>query len=132
VGGFREAIRAELRGSGVEVVCVMPTIVNTELTSGVGQKLVKPVEAADVANEIVDAMEVPRFDVFVPRANGALLKAGAMLPRGVREAIGRFMKTDRLMLEVDHGARRAYEERVAASDEGGADQQPSEPQRDAA
>jgi len=136
VVGFSESIRAELRGSGVEVVCVMPTIVNTELTSGVGQKLVKPVEATDVANEIVDAMEVPRFDVFVPRANGALLKFGALLPRGAREAIGRFMKADKLMLDVDHGARRAYEERVAAegdaADGGGAESSAPAAQRDAA
>ncbi len=88
----------------------MPTVVNTELTSGVGQKWVKPVEAEDVANEIVDAMEVPRFDVFVPRANGALYKILALLPRSWREAIGRAMKVDKLMIEVDHGARRAYEE----------------------
>ncbi len=118
VVGFSEAIRAELRGSGVEVVCVMPTLVNTELTSGVGQKWLKAVEATDVANEIVDAMEVPRFDVFVPRANGALFRVMVLLPRGVREAIGRLMKVDRLMLEVDHGARHAYEERVAASGDG--------------
>ena len=115
VVGLSEAVRAELRGSGVEVACVMPTVVNTELTAGVGQRLVKPVEAEDVANEIVDALEVPRFDVWVPRANGALFKVVAMLPRGVREAIGRLMKVDKLMTEVDHGARRAYEERAASS-----------------
>lgn len=116
VVGFSEAIRAELRGSGVEVLCVMPTVVNTELTSGVGQKWIKPVEAEDVADEIVDAMEVPRFDVFVPRANGALLRFTQLLPRTWREALGRAMKVDKLMLEVDHGARRAYEERAAAGE----------------
>jgi NAD(P)-dependent dehydrogenase (short-subunit alcohol dehydrogenase family) len=116
VVGVSEAVRAELRGSGVEVLCVMPTVVNTELTSGVGQKWVKPVEAEDVANEIVDAMEVPRFDVFVPRSNGGLYKFLQLLPRGWREGMGRLMKVDKLMLEVDHGARRAYEERAAASE----------------
>jgi NAD(P)-dependent dehydrogenase (short-subunit alcohol dehydrogenase family) len=131
VVGFSEAIRAELRGSGVEVLCVMPTVVNTELTSGVGQKWIKPVEASDVANEIVDAMEVPRFDVFVPRANGAMIRMMLLLPRGAREAIGRFMKTDKLMLEVDHGARRAYEERAAASGDGEESAAPAA-QRDAA
>jgi len=120
VVGLSEAVRAELRGSGVEVLCVMPTVVNTELTSGVGQRWVKPVEAADVANEIVGAMEVPRFDVFVPRANGSLYRFLQLLPRGWREALGRAMKVDKLMLEVDHGARRAYEERAAAS-QGGAE-----------
>ena len=58
----------------------------------------------------------PGFDVFVPKANGALYKVLTLLPRGWREAIGRAMKVDRLMLEVDHGARRAYEERAAASE----------------
>jgi NAD(P)-dependent dehydrogenase (short-subunit alcohol dehydrogenase family) len=114
VVGLSEAVRAELRGSGVEVLCVMPTVVNTELTSGVGQRWIKPVEASDVADEIVAAMEVPRFDVFVPRANGALYKVIGLLPRTWREALGRAMGIDKLMLEVDHGARRAYEERAAA------------------
>jgi len=132
VVGLSEAVRAELRGSGVEVVCVMPTVVNTELTSGVGQRWVKPVEAEDVANAIVDALEVPRFDVFVPRANGALLKVANLLPRAAREGIARLMKTDKLMTEVDHGARRAYEERAAASEQG-ADEAPAPAeQRDAA
>jgi NAD(P)-dependent dehydrogenase (short-subunit alcohol dehydrogenase family) len=118
VVGLSEAVRAELRETGIEVLCVMPTVVNTELTSGVGQKWVKPVEAADVADEIVDAMEVPRFDVFVPRANGVLYKVLAPLPRKWREALGRAMKVDKLMTEVDHSARRAYEERAAASEPG--------------
>jgi NAD(P)-dependent dehydrogenase (short-subunit alcohol dehydrogenase family) len=134
VVGLSEAVRAELRDSGVEVLCVMPTVVNTELTSGVGQKWVKPVEASDVANEIVAAMEVPRFDVFVPRANGAIYKLLGPLPRSWREAIGRAMKVDKLMLEVDHGARRAYEERAAASEpkqKDAAAEAPA-PQRDAA
>lgn len=116
VVGVSEAVRAELRGSGVEILCVMPTVVNTELTSGVGQKWVKPVEPEDVANEIVEAMEVPRFDVFVPKSNGGLYKFLQLLPRGAREGLGRLMKVDKLMLEVDHGARRAYEERAAASE----------------
>lgn len=116
VVGLSEAVRAELRGSGIDVACVMPTVVNTELTSGVGQRWIKPVEATDVANEIVDALEVPRFDVFVPRVNGAMYKVIALLPRGAREALARLMKLDKLMFEVDHGARRAYEERVAQSE----------------
>ncbi|MGE5409065.1 MAG: SDR family oxidoreductase [Syntrophothermus sp.] len=115
VVGLSEAVRAELRGSGVEVVCVMPTVVNTELTSGLGQRWIKPVEPEDVADAIVDAMEAPRFDVFVPRVNGAMDRFTRLLPRPAREAIGRAMGIDKLMFEVDHGARRSYEERAAAS-----------------
>jgi NAD(P)-dependent dehydrogenase (short-subunit alcohol dehydrogenase family) len=132
VVGLSEAVKQELRGTGVDVVCVMPTVVNTELTSGVGQKWVKPVEAVDVANEIVDALEVPRFDVFVPRANGVMYKFLTLMPRGAREGLGRLMKIDKLMFEVDHGARRAYEERAAASEPSADDAPADQPARDAA
>jgi NAD(P)-dependent dehydrogenase (short-subunit alcohol dehydrogenase family) len=137
VVGLTEAVRWELRGSGVETHCVMPTVVNTELTSGVGQRWVKAVEAEDVANEIVDALEVGRYDVWVPKANGILYRVLGLWPRNAREALGRLMKIDKLMTEVDHGARNAYEERVAAGEPGlgdAGDEETPEPaaQRDAA
>jgi len=115
VVGLSESVRGELRGRGVEVSCVMPTVVNTELTAGVGQKWVKPVEATDVAEAIAEALEVPRFDVYVPRSNGALLRGAALMPRAAAEWVGRAMGTDKLMTEVDHAARAAYEERAAHS-----------------
>jgi NAD(P)-dependent dehydrogenase (short-subunit alcohol dehydrogenase family) len=118
VVGISEAVRAELRDTGIEVHCVMPTVVNTELTAGVGQKLIKPVEAEDVANEIVDALEVGRFDVYVPKSNAIMTRFAAVLPRRVNDAIGRLMKADKLMFEVDYSARRAYEERAAHSEPG--------------
>jgi NADP-dependent 3-hydroxy acid dehydrogenase YdfG len=129
VVGVSEAVRAELRETDIEIACVMPTVVNTELTSGVGQKMIKAVEAEDVANEIVDALEAPRFDVWVPRANGGLFKVVALMPRNWREALGRFMKVDKLMTEVDYSARRAYEDRAAHSEpgvEGDIDSEPAQ------
>ncbi len=133
VVGISEAVRAELRDTGVEVHCVMPTVVNTELTAGLAQKWIKPVEAVDVADEIVDALELGRFDVFVPRSNAAMTRFAALMPRRVVEAVGRMMGSHRLMFEVDHGARHAYEERAAASEAsaGEAAAEPA-PQRDAA
>ena len=77
VVGLSEAVRAEMRGRNIEISCVMPTVVNTELTAGVGQKWVKPVEATDVAEAIAEALEVPRFDVYVPKSNGALLRGAS-------------------------------------------------------
>jgi NAD(P)-dependent dehydrogenase (short-subunit alcohol dehydrogenase family) len=115
VVGLSEAVRGELRGRGVEISCVMPTVVNTELTAGVGQKWVKPVEASDVAEAIAEALEAPRFDVYVPKSNGAILRAAALMPRAAAEWVGRAMGTDKLMTEVDHAARAAYEERAAHS-----------------
>lgn len=116
VVGFTEAVRAELRGSGIEFSCVMPVTVNTALTEGVSDTLgVKKVEPEDVANEIVDALEVPRFDVFIPRSLKYTLAGGALLPRRWREAIARLMGIDKIMTGVPKSARQAYEERAAAS-----------------
>jgi NAD(P)-dependent dehydrogenase (short-subunit alcohol dehydrogenase family) len=116
VVGLTESVRWELRGSGIETHCVMPTVVNTELTSGVGQSLVKPVEASDVGEAIVEALETGRYDVWIPKENGFFYRVTGLLPRTWREAIGRLMKVDKLMIDVDHGARDAYERRAASSE----------------
>jgi NAD(P)-dependent dehydrogenase (short-subunit alcohol dehydrogenase family) len=121
VVGLSESVRGELRGRKVEISCVMPTVVNTELTAGVGQKWVKPVEATDVAEAIAEALEVPRFDVYVPKSNGALLRGASLMPRSAAEWVARKMGTDKLMTEVDHAARAAYEDRAAHSTEGDRD-----------
>jgi NAD(P)-dependent dehydrogenase (short-subunit alcohol dehydrogenase family) len=121
VVGLSESVRGEIRGRDIEISCVMPTIVNTELTSGVvDQRFVKPIEAVDVAEAIVGALEVPRFDVYVPKSNGALLRGAYLMPRAAAEWVGRTMGTDKLMTEVDHGARAAYEDRVTHSGGDGA------------
>jgi NADP-dependent 3-hydroxy acid dehydrogenase YdfG len=116
VVGFTEAVRAELRGSGIEFSIVMPVTVNTALTEGVPDtRGVKKVEPEDVAGEIVDALEVPRVDVFIPRSLKYTIAGGSLLPRRWREAVARFMGVDKIMVEVPKSARQAYEERAAAS-----------------
>lgn len=119
VVGLSEAVRGELRGSGVEVSCVMPVPVKTALADGLSdQRGIKVVEPEDVAGEIVDALEVRRFDVFVPRSLQATIALGNLLPRRAREAVGRFMGVDKVMGDADLSARRAYEERAARSKSG--------------
>jgi short-subunit dehydrogenase len=116
VVGLSEAVRFELKGSGVEVSCVMPGIVNTELSSGMTEaRGVKNLTTQQVAAEVVGALEVPRFDVFVPRSSGPLLKVAGMLPRRAREALAHVMKADQVAVAVDPSKRAAYESRVAAS-----------------
>ena len=51
VVGVSEAVRAEVRGTGVEVSCVMPVVVQTELAAGLPQtRGVKQVTPEDVAD----------------------------------------------------------------------------------
>jgi NADP-dependent 3-hydroxy acid dehydrogenase YdfG len=119
VVGVSEAVHLELHETPIEVSCVMPVIVNTELTSGLkSARGVKNIEPEDVANEIVDALQAPRFDVFVPRYVGKISAAMNVVPRRAREAIGRGLKADQVLLDRDDAARAAYELRAAQSDPG--------------
>jgi NADP-dependent 3-hydroxy acid dehydrogenase YdfG len=119
VVGTSEAVRLELRGTGVEVSCVMPVIVNTELASGLSEaRGVKNVTPQDVANEIVDALQVPRFDVFVPRSVGKITTVMNVVPRRGREALVRAMKADQVLLSADPAKRAAYELRASRSEPG--------------
>jgi NAD(P)-dependent dehydrogenase (short-subunit alcohol dehydrogenase family) len=138
VVGLTEAMRLELRGTGVDLSLVMPVLVNTALTEGLSStRGVKEVEPEDVANEIVNALELGRFDVYVPRSLQATLISGALLPRRVREAVSRLMQVDKVMTGST-GDRAAYEQRAAASrssDTGDASESQAEPataQQDAA
>jgi NAD(P)-dependent dehydrogenase (short-subunit alcohol dehydrogenase family) len=115
VVGLSEAVRVELRGTGVEISVVMPSVVNTELAAGLAESRVKAVEPEDVAGEVVRALKKPRFDVFVPRSNGPLVQAAGALPRRWREAFGRWIRADKSLLDTDRSARAAYEARAAAS-----------------
>jgi NAD(P)-dependent dehydrogenase (short-subunit alcohol dehydrogenase family) len=115
VVGLSEAARQELRGTGVEISVVMPSVVKTELTAGLAESRVPAVEPEDVADEVLSALRKPRFDVFVPRSNGPLIQLTSPLPRTWREAIGRWIKADRSLLDADRTARAAYEARAAAS-----------------
>jgi NAD(P)-dependent dehydrogenase (short-subunit alcohol dehydrogenase family) len=116
VVGLSEAVRIELRGTGVDVSLVMPGIVRTELSTGlVETPAFKSVTAEEVAEAVVDALKFARFDVYVPRSIGPTLATVNLLPRRAREAIGRALKLDRALLDADRGARTAYEARAAAS-----------------
>jgi NADP-dependent 3-hydroxy acid dehydrogenase YdfG len=113
VYGVSESIRAELRGTGVEVSCVMPGQVRTDLSAGVADsRAARDVEPEDVAAEIVSALRRPRFDVFVPRSIGPLTAFNGVLPRGARDALRRTLKVDAALEHADPRARRGYELRA--------------------
>jgi NADP-dependent 3-hydroxy acid dehydrogenase YdfG len=113
VVGLSEAIRAELYGTNVEISVVMPVVVNTELGSGLPTtRGFKAVEAEDVANAIVEALQLGRYEVFVPKSVGGIFRFNSIMPRRATEAIGRFLKGDQVLAHPDHVARAAYEARM--------------------
>jgi NAD(P)-dependent dehydrogenase (short-subunit alcohol dehydrogenase family) len=119
VVGLSEALRGELQyaGAPVDVSCVMPAIVQTELAAGAKDtRGVKKVTPEDVAEAIVDALRNPRFDVYVPKAAGTITTVVNVLPRRGREGIARLIGADKTLIEADPSARRGYELRAAESD----------------
>ncbi|HLJ02631.1 MAG TPA: SDR family oxidoreductase [Solirubrobacteraceae bacterium] len=113
VVGLSEAIAQEVKGTGVEVSVVMPTVVNTELGSGLPQtRAFKPVQPEDVADAIVEALKTGRFDVYVPKSIGATVRMGSLMPRRAWQAISHLLKGDQVLAKPDHLARAAYEARM--------------------
>jgi NAD(P)-dependent dehydrogenase (short-subunit alcohol dehydrogenase family) len=116
VVGLSEAVRGELRGSAVEVTVVMPGLVHTELAVGVpDSRSVRRVTAEEVAEATVQALRVPRFQVYVPRRIGVLVTLGALLPWRVRDVVARLLNVDSVLMHADPSVRLAYEARAAAS-----------------
>ncbi|MBF6619511.1 MAG: SDR family oxidoreductase [Patulibacter sp.] len=119
VVGWSEALRGEMIHADVpvDISCVMPAIVQTELATGLqATRGVKQITPEDVAEGIVDALRQPRFDVFVPKSAGVTNRIVGVLPRRGREGLMRALKADTALIEADHGARQAYELRAATSD----------------
>jgi NAD(P)-dependent dehydrogenase (short-subunit alcohol dehydrogenase family) len=113
--GLSEAVRAELRGTGVEITVVMPGFARTELATGVPDlRGVKRVTPEEIAAATIDAIKLPRFDVWVPRRLAPLVAFGSILPRAWREAVSRAMNSD-AVARTDRRARLAYEARAAES-----------------
>jgi len=117
VVGLSEALHLELAGTGIEISCVMPSIVRTELTDGVEDvRGVKSSTPQEVAEAIVRALQRPRFEVYVPRSIAGMQKVMRALPRPVMETLGRLTKSDTLMMQAAHSPERVeYEKRAAAS-----------------
>jgi short-subunit dehydrogenase len=116
VVGLSEALRHELRGTGVDISVVMPAIVRTELAAGLRPaRAFKPSTPEEVAEATLEALRTGRFDVFVPIAIGPTWAGLNVLPRRVRDAFTRALRIDRALLDTDRAARVAYEARAAAS-----------------
>jgi NAD(P)-dependent dehydrogenase (short-subunit alcohol dehydrogenase family) len=116
VVGLTEALRSELRGTGIELHQVLPIGVNTELYSGVAAARGFPTaEPEEVANTIVELLQTGKFELYVPRKVAAVTRMQALMPRRLAEAIIRFTKGDQLLLAADPAARAAYEARINVS-----------------
>ncbi len=111
--GVSEAVRLELRGTGVEISCVMPAIVRTQLAAGMPTARGIPMLAPeDVGAAIARTVQRPRFDVYVPASIGPAYGLAGALPRRLHETVTRLLRADRVFTAADQRARRGYEEGI--------------------
>ena len=119
VVGLTEGVRAELRGTGVDLTLVFPGLVKTELAVGSrptrGMKWIEP---DAVAAGVVDAIRKPVPEVFVPRSMAPTLKLNKVLPPRARERLGKLFRLDQFATGADPSARAAYNERIGAGRRG--------------
>jgi short-subunit dehydrogenase len=121
VVGLTEAIRGELRlmGAHVDISYVMPAIVNTELGSGLVEvRGIKKLEPTEVADAIVEALELRVVDVWVPKSAKRSSLMANLMPRPLAEGFARAIRADRVLAGADSNIRRGYELRASRSEPG--------------
>jgi short-subunit dehydrogenase len=112
VHGYSTAVRAELRGTGVQVSLVMPGVVDTELAVGTATGPTRRLTTDQVADAVLDVVLRPRFEVFIPREVAALTRLAALLPGRARDALHHVLVPDQLAAVSDRSVRAAYEQRT--------------------
>src|SRR3954454_20192101 len=110
VVGFGEALRVELRDTGVEVSTIMPSLAATELAAGMQPpRFVPMVKPEQVAKAIARVLEHPKLEVYVPAWTTPLIRMTLALPPDMRDKIRHFFRIEEVGAEIDNSARAAYE-----------------------
>ena len=114
VKGLCDALRMELRGTGIDLSLIYPGVVKTELAAGTktsrGGSYVEPEQ---VGEAIAACVRKPRAEVFVPRSMAPMLRLYASLPARGRMAMQKAFGIDRVAMKADLSERAEYERRMA-------------------
>ena len=108
--GFSDALRRELRGTGVRVRVVLPNLVATPMGAGITPpRLFPAVTAEQVSAAVVRSIDSGPFAVTVPRTLGPVLRIARLLPTATQDWLDDRIGTDRIGLGGDPAARAAYQ-----------------------
>jgi NAD(P)-dependent dehydrogenase (short-subunit alcohol dehydrogenase family) len=112
VVGFNEALRVELRGTGVEVSTILPSLAATELASGMRPpRFVPMVKPEQVAKAIAKTLERPKLEMIVPAWTTPLIRMTLALPPNMRDRVRDFFRIGEVGSEIDTAARASYVQR---------------------
>lgn len=110
--GFSEAVRTELKGTGVSISWILPGLVNTELAAGLPDiPLMDMLAPGDIADAVVRALTEGGAEIWVPARNQWLDAPARLLPRALRERMFAITGADKVLAEADPGRRGEYESR---------------------
>jgi short-subunit dehydrogenase len=116
VVGLSSAMADEFASQGVQVSVVMPPFTRTELIAGTkGSGASRPVEPEVIAKAIVRTLNHPKTHVAVPYPMRFVAPLLSLLGPRTRRRLHRSMGSDRLFLDFDAQARRAYDERAESA-----------------
>jgi NADP-dependent 3-hydroxy acid dehydrogenase YdfG len=111
VVGLSEAVRCELEGTAVGVTTVLPNLANTRLGSGMhAARGMKKLDAADIADAIVDGLRRRHAEVYVPSSLRPLSVLDLALPRRLRRVVHRAFGSDQIATDFDRAGRAAYQQ----------------------
>ncbi|MCF2570638.1 SDR family oxidoreductase [Brevibacterium sp. UCMA 11754] len=105
--GYLKAIRAEMRGTGVQVTAIMPGVVDTALAAGTSSGAAKLLTPTEAARAVVNAAARPRFEVTVPGFIGPAVKVVNLLPTAIRDRLFKAMVPNQLQARKNQ--RQSYE-----------------------
>ena len=117
--GYTDTARLELRGTGVTLSTVMPTLTNTSMIDGDGQRArtARTPNPRTSRRESSRLIAKPKPRLAVTRAAGLLIGVAAAIHAPSRhEAINRALHFDTIFVEAaDKQERRDYEDRARHS-----------------
>lgn len=110
--GLSRSVREEISGSGVTVTAILPTMVRTELSSGIDTSGPLPVvEPSDIAAAVVDSCRSRSTAIPVPRWMSAYDAVEAFVPNRLMENVRGRLAGSRVF-GANLEARAAYLNRV--------------------
>lgn len=110
VVGFTRSIRAEVAGTGVSTMLVMPGVIETEMTHGFQKaRAARSLGPDEVAAGIIKGMRGNKQEIFIPLELAGLARGLAGAPPKLHDGIKSLMKIDEVMGKADRSARVGYE-----------------------
>lgn len=113
VVGLTAATRAEYAASGVSISAVLPSAVDTALSSGIDFSPLPKVSPEKIAEAVERSISNRAGELPVPRYVGALAGAMNATPEPALNVIRRWVRDDRA-LHADDAERAAYHQRLSA------------------